>query len=252
MVDRWAGGSLTSLSPGQSNTLVKTNFQDENFEFKDEFYSSCIGVCGACLCVRATQLLSKKCRNSGEPLATQANTMFNLTCRNLNLRPSPLETNALPLDQLPCSMIFLIFFYFHAKLTILELPVMALLRLTLVDAFDVDAEVGLDNPSGRQISKFGIKLDSSYFRISISFRRFFIVWFKARIFLLFLLLSWCNCAFKPTAKWRLSCHVLRNCPVLSPPSESLAVIAIKIKSWSYVFKFSANYTKHTYFVCCIS
>ena len=48
-------------------------------------------------CARATQLLSKKCLNGGEPLATLCPIW---PARRLNLRlPAP-ETNALPLDQL--------------------------------------------------------------------------------------------------------------------------------------------------------
>ena len=42
-------------------------------------------------CARATQLLSKKCRNGGEPLATLS---------DLNLRSPTTETNALPHDQM--------------------------------------------------------------------------------------------------------------------------------------------------------
>ena len=48
-------------------------------------------------CARATQLLSKKCRSGGEPLATLCPI---LPARDLNLRPHDPETNALPLDQL--------------------------------------------------------------------------------------------------------------------------------------------------------
>ena len=47
-------------------------------------------------CARATQLLSKKCRNGGEPLATLCPI---LPARDLNLRPPAPETNALPLDR---------------------------------------------------------------------------------------------------------------------------------------------------------
>ena len=50
-----------------------------------------------CHYARATQLLSKKCRNGGEPLATQCLIWL---ARGLSLRPPALETNALPLDQL--------------------------------------------------------------------------------------------------------------------------------------------------------
>ena len=55
-----------------------------------------------CHCARATQLLSKKCRNGGEPLATLCPIW---PARDLNLRPPAPETNALPLDQL-CNCIF--------------------------------------------------------------------------------------------------------------------------------------------------
>ena len=48
-------------------------------------------------CARATQLLSKKCRSGGEPLATLCPIW---PARDLNLRPPAPETNALPLDQL--------------------------------------------------------------------------------------------------------------------------------------------------------
>ena len=48
-------------------------------------------------CARATQLLSKKCRSDGEPLATLCPIW---PARDLNLRPPAPETNALPLDQL--------------------------------------------------------------------------------------------------------------------------------------------------------
>ena len=48
-------------------------------------------------CTRATQLLSKKCRNGGEPLATLC---WIWLAWNLILRPPAPETNALPLDQL--------------------------------------------------------------------------------------------------------------------------------------------------------
>ena len=48
-------------------------------------------------CARATQLLSKKCRSGGEPLATLC---LIWPARDLNLRPPAPETNALPLDQL--------------------------------------------------------------------------------------------------------------------------------------------------------
>ena len=48
-------------------------------------------------CARATQLLSKKYRSGGEPLATLCPIW---PVRDLNLRPPAPETNALPLDQL--------------------------------------------------------------------------------------------------------------------------------------------------------
>ena len=48
-------------------------------------------------CARATQLLSKKCRSGGEPLATLCPIW---PARDLNLGPPAPETNALPLDQL--------------------------------------------------------------------------------------------------------------------------------------------------------
>ena len=51
-------------------------------------------------CARATQLLSKKCRNGGEPLATLC-TFWPV--RGLNLRPPVPEKNVLPLDQMPGS-----------------------------------------------------------------------------------------------------------------------------------------------------
>ena len=47
-------------------------------------------------CARTTQLLSKKCCNRGEPLATQYSIW---PARDLNLIPPAPETNALPLDQ---------------------------------------------------------------------------------------------------------------------------------------------------------
>ena len=47
-------------------------------------------------CVRAIQLLSKKCCSGGEPLATLSPIWL---VRDLNLRPPAPETNALPLDQ---------------------------------------------------------------------------------------------------------------------------------------------------------
>ena len=48
-------------------------------------------------CDQATQLLSKKCRSGGEPLATLC---LIWPARDVNLRPPAPETNALPLDQL--------------------------------------------------------------------------------------------------------------------------------------------------------
>ena len=48
-------------------------------------------------CARATQLLSKKYRSGGEPLATLSPIW---PARDLKLRPPAPETNALPLDQL--------------------------------------------------------------------------------------------------------------------------------------------------------
>ena len=48
-------------------------------------------------CARAKQLFSKKCRNSGGPLATMCPMC---PARDLNLRPTAPETNALPLDQM--------------------------------------------------------------------------------------------------------------------------------------------------------
>ena len=48
-------------------------------------------------CAQATQLLSKKCRSGGEPLATLCPIW---PAQDLNLRPPSPETNALPLDQL--------------------------------------------------------------------------------------------------------------------------------------------------------
>ena len=45
----------------------------------------------------ATQLLSKKCHNGGEPLATLCPIW---PARELNITPPTLETNTLPLDQL--------------------------------------------------------------------------------------------------------------------------------------------------------
>ena len=48
-------------------------------------------------CARAAQLLSKKSRSGGEPLATLCPIW---PARDLNLRPPTPETNALPLDQL--------------------------------------------------------------------------------------------------------------------------------------------------------
>ena len=48
-------------------------------------------------CARATQLLWKKCRSGGEPLATLCPIR---PAQDLNLRPPDPEMNALPLDQL--------------------------------------------------------------------------------------------------------------------------------------------------------
>ena len=48
-------------------------------------------------CARATQLLSKKCRSGGKPLATLCPIW---SARHLNLRPPAPETTALPCDQL--------------------------------------------------------------------------------------------------------------------------------------------------------
>ena len=58
----------------------------------DEF----VGPISASLRLRATPLLWKKCRSSGEPLATLCPTW---TVRDLNLRPPFPVPNALPLDQ---------------------------------------------------------------------------------------------------------------------------------------------------------
>ena len=53
------------------------------------------GPISASLRLRAIQLISKKCRSDGEPLATLCSIW---QARDLNLRPPDPETNSLPLD----------------------------------------------------------------------------------------------------------------------------------------------------------
>ena len=53
-------------------------------------------------CASAAQLLSKKCRSGGEPLATLCSIW---PAQDMNLRPPTLKMNALPLDQLTGSNI---------------------------------------------------------------------------------------------------------------------------------------------------
>ena len=59
-------------------------------------------------CTRATQLLLQKCHSSGEPSATLRPIR---QARDLNLRSTAPETNALPLDQQAGKLTILSFFF---------------------------------------------------------------------------------------------------------------------------------------------